>query len=145
MNDLLKQPDQLFQPEQKEYLEGFFSGVKVRGAAFTDVEPLPEKKKLCKEEKIKAAQHPLDAFPELRRKAKQNLPPETEDVFQFNFSICEISSYERVSDYIMEEDFYHCQSVAYCSDNADDHECYVWGLENAARSFRSFLCLRLCF
>ena len=77
---------QSFQPEQKEYLEGFFAGVKVRGAAFTDAEPLPEKKaekKLCKEEKIKAALHPLDAFPELRRKAKENLPPEPEDIFRF--------------------------------------------------------------
>ena len=42
MHDVLKETDQGFAPEQKEYLEGFFAGVRVRGVAFTDVEPAPE-------------------------------------------------------------------------------------------------------
>ena len=82
MHDVAKNSDQNFDPEQKEYLEGFFSGVKIRGTAFSDVEPLPEKK-LTKEEKIKNALHPFDAFPELRKKAIENLPPEPEDIFRF--------------------------------------------------------------
>ena len=73
MHDIVKDSsDAAFAPEQKEYLEGFFSGVKIRGQAFGDAEPTPERKseeKISKEEKIKNALHPLDAFPELRRKA----------------------------------------------------------------------------
>ena len=87
MHDVLKETDQGFAPEQKEYLEGFFAGVKVRGMAFTDVEPAPDREekkvRLTKEEKIKNELHPLDAFPELRRKAIEDLPPEPDDVFRF--------------------------------------------------------------
>jgi ferredoxin-nitrite reductase len=87
MNDLLRETDQGFDQGQKEYLEGFFSGVKLRGTAFSDVEPMPDragkKEKLTKEEKLKNTLHPLDAFPELRRKALENLPPEPEDIYRF--------------------------------------------------------------
>jgi len=78
---------QPFSGEQKEYLDGFFAGTRLRGQTFGDVEATPAKegpkKKLTKEEKIKAELHPLDAYSELRRKAKLGLPPEGADVFRF--------------------------------------------------------------
>lgn len=86
MHDVLKEQSQGFEPAQKEYLEGFFAGVKTRGIAFSDVEPTPEpveNVRLTKEEKIKNELHPLDAFPELRRKAREDLPPEPQDIFRF--------------------------------------------------------------
>ncbi len=82
--------DPSFTGDQKNYLEGFFSGALLRGQNFADVEPdpaekaEPEKKvRLSKEEKIKQELHPLDAFPEIRRKATLGLAPEGGDVFRF--------------------------------------------------------------
>ena len=87
MNDVLRETGGGFSAGQKEYLEGFFSGIRVRGASFADAEPLPEREakpaKLTKEEKIKNELHPLDAFGELRRKAREGLAPEPEDIFRF--------------------------------------------------------------
>ena len=78
-----------FSGEQKQYLEGFFAGTRLRGQTFGDVEATPQKEepkkkeKLSKEEKIKRELHPLDAYPEIRRKASLGLPPEGGDVFRF--------------------------------------------------------------
>ncbi len=83
--------DHPFTGAQKQYLEGFFSGAQLRGGLrFGDVEPAPErgpdagpKVKLCKEEKLKLELHPLDAYPEIRRKAQLALPPEGGDIYRF--------------------------------------------------------------
>jgi len=77
-----------FSPTQKEYLDGFFAGTRLRGQSFASA-PVTEgqvevpKVKLAKEEKIKQELHPLDAFPELLKKANLALPPEGGDVFRF--------------------------------------------------------------
>jgi len=81
-----------FTPSQKEYLDGFFAGTRLRGQSFGDstvlptAEPEKPKSKLCKEEKIKAEQHGLDAFPEILRKSKLGLPPEGGDLFRFKYN-----------------------------------------------------------
>ena len=81
--------------EQRQYLDGFFAGAKTRGVAFGDVEPLPlqhaspvqaNEKPLAKEEKIKQADHPFDAFHRLMLNAESNRGPEPEDVFRFKWN-----------------------------------------------------------
>lgn len=75
-----------FSADQKEYIEGLFAGIKIKGQAFSDVEDGTKPKKQTKEEKIKSDQHPFDAYSELRRKAKEKLPPEPEDIFRFKWN-----------------------------------------------------------
>lgn len=80
--------------EQRQYLEGFFAGVQERGVSFGDVVPTPNKNgaaepmgpPLCKEEKIKAESHPLEAFPHLLDDAKENRSPEAPNVFRFKWN-----------------------------------------------------------
>lgn len=78
--------------DQAQYLDGFFTGMRNRGMSFSDAAPedgpAPKKKKekITAEEEIKNALHPFDAFPELRRKAKGNIPPEKEDIFRFKWN-----------------------------------------------------------
>ena len=88
MHGTIRETGQGFEPQQKEYLEGFFAGVRVRGVSFADAETPPARAgdrnvRLTREEKIKNELHPLDAFPELRRKAREGLAPEPADIFRF--------------------------------------------------------------
>jgi len=78
----------LFTTEQKEYLEGVFAGTKVRGQSFPEAQSLPTVApvKRTKEEKIKEALPPFDAYGELRRQSLAGLPPETEDIFRFKWN-----------------------------------------------------------
>lgn len=78
-------------PDQKSYLDGFFSGLRNRGVSFADVEPkagpVPQKKaKVIPEERIKQELHPFDALPVLRRRARANEAPEKEDIFRFKWN-----------------------------------------------------------
>jgi ferredoxin-nitrite reductase len=95
-----------FLPEQKSYLEGYFSGLRSSGCSFADLmnggsgfpamaggQPMtstegrePNLDDLTKEERIKRTMNPFDATEELIRKAKNNTPPEAEDVFRFKWN-----------------------------------------------------------
>jgi ferredoxin-nitrite reductase len=80
--------------EQKEYLQGFAAGVKLRerlgsgpAAVETPVEqvfgvPLDE---LSREERIKAEGNPLDIWDSLLRHAAENRLPSGSDIFRFKF------------------------------------------------------------
>ncbi|MHB8519237.1 MAG: NirA family protein [Limisphaerales bacterium] len=86
-----------FTPEQKQYLEGFFAGVRSHGAAFRDVEsapepsapaavpPAPAKESLIFEERVKKELHPLDAYALLLEHAEANKAPERENGFRFKW------------------------------------------------------------
>ena len=78
--------------EQKSYLEGFFTALGNAGTSFAEVEPaagptpLEPSPKLTKEEKIKEALHPFDAFPKMRECARGNTAPEPENIFRFKWN-----------------------------------------------------------
>lgn len=78
--------------DQAQYLDGFFTGMRNRGMSFADAAPndgpVPKakKEKITAEEKIKNELNPFDALPELRKKAKGNVPPEKEDIFRFKWN-----------------------------------------------------------
>ena len=98
-----------FTSEQKEYLSGFFAGAAQRMRPFVGVTadgllssdpacgatnhaeatedmvhgtPVSE---LCREERWKAEQNPLDIWDKLIAHAEANQAPQTEDVFRFKF------------------------------------------------------------
>ncbi len=77
---------------QRQYLDGFFSGLSARGLKFSDVEaaPQPEKKvsldDLIFEERVKHELHPLDAYPQLLKNAAANKAPEKDDLFRFKWN-----------------------------------------------------------
>ena len=75
-------------PEQKAYLDGFFTALSNRGVSFADVQPEagPQPKKIIPEEKIKQELHPFDALSVLHKRAKANEPPEKEDIFRFKWN-----------------------------------------------------------
>jgi ferredoxin-nitrite reductase len=84
-----------FNVEQRQYLEGFFAGVRARGVSFEDLGALPAASapappagldELTKEERIKRELHPLDATEELMLKARWNAKPEADDVFRFKWN-----------------------------------------------------------
>jgi ferredoxin-nitrite reductase len=86
---------QTLNPDQRSYLNGFFSGLAARGVKFSDVEPLPIPalaqaaspiEELIAEERIKRELHPLDAYPQLLDNALANKPPEKEDIFRFKWN-----------------------------------------------------------
>jgi ferredoxin-nitrite reductase len=88
--------------EQSRYLEGFFAGLKQRGVAFKDIEPvagvatpalpapapgafaLPEN--ATNEEKLKQELHPLDAYPLLLEDAEVNRAPEKPNIYRFKWN-----------------------------------------------------------
>src|ERR1041385_3398577 len=78
--------------EQRQYLDGFFTGLAARGLKFSDVEatPAPEKKvsldDLIFEERVKRELHPLDAYPQLLENAAANKPPDKEEIFRFKWN-----------------------------------------------------------
>src|SRR4029450_8833491 len=79
-------------PEQAQYLSGFFAGAAARGLRFGDVEatPVPEKKvdldDLIFEERVKRELHPLDAYQQLLDNATANKAPEKEEIFRFKWN-----------------------------------------------------------
>ncbi|HET6409411.1 MAG TPA: NirA family protein [Chthoniobacteraceae bacterium] len=79
-------------PEQAQYLTGFFAGAAARGLRFGDVEaaPVPEKKvdldELIFEERVKRELHPLDAYQQLVDNAVANKSPEKEEIFRFKWN-----------------------------------------------------------
>src|SRR5689334_142035 len=88
--------------EQSRYLEGFFAGLKQRGVAFKDIEPLsviatapasapvpgafalPEN--ATNEERLKQELHPLDAYPLLLEDADANRAPEKPNIYRFKWN-----------------------------------------------------------
>jgi ferredoxin-nitrite reductase len=77
---------------QRDYLEGFFSGLAARGLKFSDVEPAPQPEKtvsiedLIFEERVKRELHPLDAYPQLLENAAHNQAPDKESIFRFKWN-----------------------------------------------------------
>jgi ferredoxin-nitrite reductase len=84
-----------FSDEQKQYLEGFFAGVRSRGVAFKDVEPAPATRtapeaqppaqELIFEERVKKELHPLDSYSLLVEHADANKAPERENIYRFKW------------------------------------------------------------
>jgi len=78
--------------EQAAYLEGLFAGMENRGLSFADVEAAPapaadvDEDDLTVEERIKNALHPLDAHHLLLEHARENKPPEKENIFRFKWN-----------------------------------------------------------
>lgn len=79
-------------PEQTNYLTGFFAGIAARGQRFTDVEAAPQVERtvdlddLIFEERVKRELHPLDAYPVLLDHAAANKAPDKEDLFRFKWN-----------------------------------------------------------
>jgi ferredoxin-nitrite reductase len=99
-----------FSDEQKRYLEGFMSGLKVArvgrnlgvaggGQANANAEPtgpdaahiraqdkvLASAKKLADQEKFKREEHPFDAYERLKEQARNNTPPSPADNFRWRY------------------------------------------------------------
>ncbi len=92
MSPTLDPPPKEFSREQKEFLEGFFSGKNFRGVAFRDVEAAPKsaeekapEAELIFEERIKKELHPLDAYSLLTDHADANKAPERENIYRFKW------------------------------------------------------------
>ncbi|RYD33451.1 MAG: NirA family protein [Verrucomicrobiaceae bacterium] len=90
-----------FDEAQKTYLTGFFAGVQQRAAVFADlfaIDPMvsapvktaaeepPEPPVLTAEERIKLAEHPLDAYHRILENARGNAAPDREDTFRFKWN-----------------------------------------------------------
>ncbi len=79
-------------PEQANYLTGFFAGAAARGLRFGDVEAAPQPERtvnlddLIFEERVKKELHPLDAYPLLLDHAATNKAPDKEDLFRFKWN-----------------------------------------------------------
>ncbi len=79
--------------EQREYLDGFFTGLANRGVSFADVLPNPAAASsqrelpvdLIAEERIKRELHGLDSYPRLLEHAAANKAPDKEDLFRFKW------------------------------------------------------------
>jgi ferredoxin-nitrite reductase len=77
---------------QRQYLQGFFSGLAARGMKFSDVEAAPQPAKqismdeMIFEERVKHELHPLDAYPQLLEYATTNKAPEKDDLFRFKWN-----------------------------------------------------------
>lgn len=84
-----------FSAEQKNYLDGFFSGVRERASVFADLfpGPLPEIAAVSPEqpvdqtaeERIKREEHPLDSYYRIVDNARSASAPEKEEVFRFKW------------------------------------------------------------
>lgn len=77
-----------FTDEQKNYLEGFFSGIKARGVSFGASSAAPEspQEDETKEERIKREVPPFEAYASLLEDARRNAPPEPENIFRFKWN-----------------------------------------------------------
>src|SRR4051812_47501061 len=77
---------------QRQYLDGFFSGLAARGLTFGDVEPSPSSGKkisledLIFEERVKHELHPLDAYDQIIENAINNKAPDKEEIFRFKWN-----------------------------------------------------------
>ena len=88
---------QSFTPEQNNYLEGFFAGVRERAMVFADLFPsgLPgvpaapaqqeDPAELTAEERIKREEHPLDSYYRIAENARARIAPDKEDAFRFKW------------------------------------------------------------
>ena len=76
--------------EQKQYLEGFFTGLAAQGVTFGDVQAVPGNKvsleDLILEERLKRELHPLDAYGQIVENAANNKAPDKEDIFRFKWN-----------------------------------------------------------
>jgi ferredoxin-nitrite reductase len=91
---LAKEP---FSEEQKNYLDGFFAGVRERAFVFADLFPegIPggtpaqiateELAELTAEERIKREEHPLDSYYRIANNARSKSSPDKEDTFRFKW------------------------------------------------------------
>ncbi len=86
---------QQLNPEQQNYLDGFFAGVQQRAVVFADLFPsLPpapaaepeEEVHLTAEERIKNEEHPLDSYYRLVENAKAGQAPDKEEIFRFKWN-----------------------------------------------------------
>ncbi len=84
-------------PEQQNYLQGFFAGVQQRAIVFADlfpssaapaVSPSDEEDEipLIAEERIKNEEHPLDSYYRLVENARHNQAPDKEETFRFKWN-----------------------------------------------------------
>jgi ferredoxin-nitrite reductase len=82
-------------PEQQNYLQGFFAGVQQRAVVFADLFPdhaaTPQKSDdedipLIAEERIKNEEHPLDSYYRLVENARHNQAPDKEETFRFKWN-----------------------------------------------------------
>ncbi len=77
--------------EQKNYLDGFFAGVRERATVFADLFPqgtptaAAEPEDLTAEERIKREEHPLDSYYRIAANAKFAQAPDKEDTFRFKW------------------------------------------------------------
>jgi ferredoxin-nitrite reductase len=84
-----------FNPEQSNYLEGFFAGVQQRAVVFADLfpnlgasnQPVAEEDEVIviAEERIKNEEHPLDSYYRLLENARGNKAPDKEETFRFKW------------------------------------------------------------
>lgn len=83
-------------PDQQNYLQGFFAGVQQRAVVFGDLFPnvptaAPEaaeeedEKPSTAEERIKNEEHPLDSYYRLVENARHNQAPDKEETFRFKW------------------------------------------------------------
>ena len=73
-------------PEQKTYLDGFFSGLASKGVTFGDLAAKEEDASLILEERIKKGEHPLDSYYRLVENAQANKAPDKEEIFRFKWN-----------------------------------------------------------
>jgi ferredoxin-nitrite reductase len=80
--------------EQKNYLDGFFAGIRERAVVFADLfpqgapgaaEPAAEPEDLTAEERIKREEHPLDSYYRIAANAKFAQAPDKEETFRFKW------------------------------------------------------------
>ncbi len=86
-----------FNDEQKNYLDGFFAGVRERAFLFADLFPegIPgaspatqaadEPAEITAEERIKREEHPLDSYYRIAGNARSKSTPDKEDAFRFKW------------------------------------------------------------
>jgi ferredoxin-nitrite reductase len=83
-------------PDQQNYLQGFFAGVQQRAVVFGDLFPnvataVPaaaeeeDEKPSTAEERIKNEEHPLDSYYRLVENARHNQAPDKEETFRFKW------------------------------------------------------------
>ncbi len=79
-------------PEQKTYLNGYFSGLAAKGVTFGDVAGISapvakeDETPLIYEERIKKEEHPLDSYYRLAENALTNKTPDKEEIFRFKWN-----------------------------------------------------------
>lgn len=88
---------EFFNEEQKNYLDGFFAGVRERAFVFADLFPegIPgaatalhadeEPAEVTAEERIKREEHPLDSYYRIAENARSKSAPDKADTFRFKW------------------------------------------------------------